>query len=645
MNKYVQSISLAIVILIGSLFFASPILTLYNFTHIEREEVVEDALQVRNIIGNESQQLYITAGDYAGWDEAYAFMRDGNRKFITSSLGEAFYSKLRLNLFCMIANDGKMLYGRAYDLHNNVKRPIPSSILQQLSPGSLLVKHDSPESSVRGFISLPEGLLMIVSRPVLTSEYKGPVRGTLIVGRYFDQAESTRISKLLHYEIEVLNSVSNSQDPAFRGLLSNLEKHDDVFVKVSQNQRVTGHVQLADIYGETAGIVSLEKPRTIYNQVRQTTWRMILLYISMWLFIAFIFMLLRNKLTIVYRKKQEVKVQLDSFFELAVDGIFSISSSGHILMVNSRVSEMTGYSLTELSGMSFSQLFGAGAAKDLQLEELLRGYGSHGVEHILVGKDGRHLFVELTSKKMPDDTFQCIIHDVSDYKSMEQQLIEHHDRISSMAIQVSVAEERERNRIAAELHDQVGPNLLLAKLKVDQLQSHLPNGGYENEFEAIKEFISKSIHDIRTLTLQLRPPILANAGLEAAVRWLAQDFEQNYGIQVSVQHDDIPVQLEYSIRLTLFQAVRELFLNAAKHSGAHHINITINRDQDTLVLTVLDKGSGFSVPRDYAYSDSFGLFNTQQRIKYHGGNMHIESSPGQGTKVVMTIPLGRNAAA
>lgn len=642
MNKYVQSISLAIVILIGSLFFASPILTLYNFTHIERGEVEEDTLQVRNIIGNEAEQLYITAGDYAGWDEAYAFMRDGNRKFITSSLGEAFYSKLRLNLFCMITNDGRILYGRAHDIHNNVRRAIPPSLLQQLAPGSLLVKHDSPESSVRGFISLPEGLMLIVSRPILTSEYKGPIRGTLIIGRYFDQAESARISKLLHYEIEVLNSVSNSKDPAFRLLLSDLEKHDDVFVRVSQ-QRVTGHVQLTDIYGKTAGIVRLEKPRTIYHQVRLTTWRMILLYISMWLFIAFIFMLLRKKLTIVYRKKREVKVQLDSFFELAVDGIFSISSSGNILMVNSRVSEMTGYSSMELLEMRFGQLFGAGAAKDLQLDELLRGYGSNGVEHILVRKDGRHLFVELTSKKMPDDTFQCIIHDVSDYKSMEQQLIEHHDRISSMTIQVSVAEERERNRIAAELHDQVGPNLLLAMLKLDQLQSHLPNGRYENEFEAIKEFISKSIHDIRTLTLQLRPPILANAGLEAAVRWLAQDFEQNYGIQVSVQHGNIPIQLEYSIRLTLFQAVRELLLNAAKHSGAHHINIAINKDQDTLVLSVIDDGTGFSVPRDYAYSNSFGLFNTQQRIKYHGGNMHIESSPSQGTKVVMMIPLGRNA--
>lgn len=645
MKKHLKTAALVTALLIGILFFTSPMVSLYNFTRIEQEEVVEDTLQARNIIDAEVQQLYATAGDYAGWDEAYAFMRDGNPSFISSSLGEAFYSKLRLNLFCMIAHDGSMPVGRAYDYHGNVKRPVPASLLPHLTPGSLLVKHDSPESGVRGFISLPEGLLMIVSRPILTSEYKGTPRGTLVIGRYLDQGETARISTLLNYRIEVLNSVSNDQDPAFRALRSQLLKRDDVLVRVTEDEHITGHVQLADIYGKGAALVRLEKPRAIYRQAKQTTWRMILLYSSMCVTVAIIFMLLRKRLIIVHRSEQESRDQLHSFIELAVDGIFSISSTGSIVNVNSRVCEMTGYSRRELQKMSFGQLFETGEAEGLKVEELLQKKGKNGVELTLLRKNGRHSVVVLIAKKMPDGTFQSFMHDISAYKAMEQELIEYHNRVNSMAIEVSIAEERERNRIAGELHDQVGPNLLLGKLKIDQLQARLPDAEYEEEFEAVKEFISKSIHDIRSLTFQLRPPILANAGLEAALRWLAQDFEQHHGIQTSVLHDEAPVLLEYGVRVSLFQAVRELLLNVAKHSAAQHVKITLSSDPGTLVLIVEDDGAGFPLPHDYVmHSNSFGLFNTEQRIKYHGGQMHIDSSQNCGTRIFITMPLEPEAA-
>lgn len=639
-NKHFKTAAFIVIALIGLLLISSPIISLYDFSHIEQEEVEEDTIQARSIINAEVQQLYSTAGDYADWDDAYAFMRDGNPKFISSSLGEAFYSKLRLNLFCMIANDGSMPVGRAYDYHNNVQLPLPTSLLSHLVPGNLLLKHDSSGNGVHGFISLPEGLLMVVSRPILTSEYKGTPRGTLIIGRYLDQVETSRISTLLNYRVEVINSASNGTNPIFTDLQSQLVKRDDVLLRVTEDELIAGHIQLTDIYGKVAGLVRLEKTRIIYHQAIRTTWIMILLSTFMCLTVAMIFMLLRNKLIIVHRSGKESRDQLNSFIELAVDGIFSISSADSILRVNSRVCELTGYSRMELMEMRFGQLFKAGEDKELRIEELLKKKGSKGTEQSLIRKDGQHTVVELTSKKMPDDTFQCIMHDISTYKAMEQELVEYHNRVNSMAIEVSIAEERERNRIAGELHDQVGPTLLLGKLKIDQLQARLPDAEYDDEFEAVKEFISKSIHDIRSLTFQLRPPILANAGLEAALRWLAQDFEQRHSIQVSVRHNEVLSVLEYGVRVTLFQAVRELLLNVAKHAAAHHVKITLNSDPGTLVLIVEDDGAGFSLPHDYVmHSNSFGLFNTEQRIKYHGGQMHIDSSQNCGTRIFITMPL------
>jgi PAS domain S-box-containing protein len=589
--------------------------------------------------------LNVTSGDYAGWDDAYAFMQDRNPKFISNSLGEAFYSKLRLNLFCMIANDGRIVFTRANDYINNVQLPFPPSFLPHLTPGSLLLKHESPKSSVAGFISLPEGLLMVASRPILTTEYKGPSRGTLIIGRFLGHDEMLRMSNLLGYKVEVINAASNVKNRLFRDTLLHLSGRDHVHLQTTQDERNISHVQLADIYGQVAGLVKLEKSSNIYHEAKRTAWSMVLLYCSLCLTITVIYLMLRKKLVIVHRSEQVIKNQLYSFIELAVDGIFSINGNGYLLKVNSKACDMTGYSVAELLTMRFGPLFEAETPGEQVIEQLLSKDGSNSIEKVLRRKDGRHIYVELTSKKMPDGTLQCFMRDVSVRKTMEQERLDFQAHMNNMAIEVSLAEERERNRIAGELHDQVGPNLLLGALKIDQLQARLSDASYDSEFEAAKKFITQAIGDIRSLTFQLRPPILASAGLEAALKWLAQDYEQLYGIHVKVQHGATSIPLEYGVRVTLFHAVRELLLNVVKHAAARHVTITIAKNPDMLDVTVEDDGAGFPVSEDNStHSNSFGLFNIQQKINYLGGQMHIESSPGHGARISITVPYGTDTA-
>ncbi len=639
MNKHLQTTALVILVLIGNIFFASPLLSIYNFTHIENKELKEDTLQVRNLINAEAQQLNVTAGDYAGRGDTYAFMQNGNPKFISTRLGEAFYSKLHLNLFCLIADDGRIIFSRANDYINDVQLPFPASFLAHLKPGSLLLKHESPKSSVVGYISLPEGLLMVVSRPILTTEYQGPSRGTLIIGRFIGRDETLRMSDLLGYRIEVLNAVSNDKNPAFRDNLLRLSGQDHVLLQATQGERNTGYVQLTDIYGQVAGLVKLEKSRAIYHEAKRTAWFIILLYCSLCLTVIVIYLLLRNKLVIVRRSEQETKNQLHSFIELAVDGIFSINSAGHILKVNSKVCDMTGYSAAELLTMRFGPLFEEETTGVQTIEELLSKGGSNSIEKVLLRKDGRHIYVELTSKKMPDGTLQCFMRDVSARKTMEQERLDFQAHMNNMAVEVSIAEERERNRIAGELHDQVGPNLLLGALKIDQLQTSLADATYDSEFEAAKKFITQAIGDIRSLTFQLRPPILASAGLEAALKWLAQDYEQLYGIHVKVQHGAALIPLEYGVRVTLFHAVRELLLNVVKHAAARYVTITMDKNPGMLAVTVEDDGVGFPLSENNStHSNSFGLFNIQQKVNYLGGQMHIDSLPGQGARILITVP-------
>jgi signal transduction histidine kinase len=211
-----------------------------------------------------------------------------------------------------------------------------------------------------------------------------------------------------------------------------------------------------------------------------------------------------------------------------------------------------------------------------------------------------------------------------------------------MAIELTLAEERERGRIAGELHDQVGQRLILGKIRLDGLMAELIHPEKIAEAEAVKELLSQSINDIRSLTFQLRPPVLANAGLEAALQWLAEELREETGLDIRVIDDFEPKPLPYEIRATLFQAVRELLLNVAKHAGCGCATVGLRLNEQCIVITVADKGCGFD-PADItsrsAKAGGFGLFNVRQRIEHLGGRFLLETAPDTGTTITMQVPL------
>ena len=225
--------------------------------------------------------------------------------------------------------------------------------------------------------------------------------------------------------------------------------------------------------------------------------------------------------------------------------------------------------------------------------------------------------------------------DIHDLREAQQ-------KMNDMAFSLAIAEERERCRIAGELHDQVAPNLMLSRMKLNTLPSMLPLDEQECSFESIDKLLEQSIIDIRSLTFQLRPPILANAGLEAALKWLGEEFRENYGLMVSITHDKETVHLRYEVRSTIFQVIRELLLNIVKHAGTLNVDIGLKRESDMLIIVVKDDGVGFDVP-SILFSridpNGYGLFNIQQKIEYFNGHMLFESSPGCGTRVTINLPL------
>ncbi|NTU64935.1 MAG: hypothetical protein HGB05_16420, partial [Chloroflexi bacterium] len=170
------------------LYVASSTLLLDSFARIEEREMAQNTQRVLDALRDRLNALNKTTRDYANWDDTYDFIQNGNAAYIESNLVNETFATNDLNLMLFVDNDGQLVYGKAIALQNQQEIPIPPALLEQLAPASPLVRHSSIDSEVTGILSLPEGPMLVVSRPILTSQYTGPVRGALIMGRYLDAA-------------------------------------------------------------------------------------------------------------------------------------------------------------------------------------------------------------------------------------------------------------------------------------------------------------------------------------------------------------------------------------------------------------------------------------------------------------------------
>lgn len=259
--------------------------------------------------------------------------------------------------------------------------------------------------------------------------------------------------------------------------------------------------------------------------------------------------------------------------------------------------------------------------------------------------------LRLLDQKVQDRTSQLSLSnrflekEIQDRRQIEVNLLEHQQKLERMAIELSLAEERERGRIAGELHDQVGQRLILCKIKLDGLAVTCTNRESLQTVTELEGLVEQSIQDIRTLTFQLRPHMLASAGLFASLQWLGAELERDYGLQVEItleQHAASVKHLRYEIRPILFYATRELLLNVIKHSGVNKARVLLQRTADLLEISVTDTGSGFTVDHSREPSSrqgGFGLYNLKQKLEYLGGKLLINTQPEQGTSVTISFPL------
>lgn len=237
------------------------------------------------------------------------------------------------------------------------------------------------------------------------------------------------------------------------------------------------------------------------------------------------------------------------------------------------------------------------------------------------------------------------INETLEQRVAERTLVAEHRaaQLRALASELTLAEQRERRRLAQVLHDHLQQLLVAAKLKVGLLKKRIENPEHRDRLVRVDELLDESIGVSRSLTVELSPPVLYDAGFTAAMDWLARQMKEKHGFVVQLEAETGIEPATEDLRIFLFGAVRELLFNVVKHGGTSEACVRIlATDDGDLQIVVEDQGVGMTPkPNESPTRESgFGLFSIRERLELAGGRLEIDSSVNRGTRIQLTVPGG-----
>jgi signal transduction histidine kinase len=210
---------------------------------------------------------------------------------------------------------------------------------------------------------------------------------------------------------------------------------------------------------------------------------------------------------------------------------------------------------------------------------------------------------------------------------------------------IMAGQEKERAAVARELHDELGQ--VLTALRIDSVWLRDRLGGTDKKAAEralmMCTLIDNAIDEVRSMATRLRPGVLDDLGLVDALEWFAMDFEKRAGIPCVFTHRDVP-DVNDSVATAAYRIAQETFTNAARHSSATRVDVSLAAEDGLLSLSVADNGRGFDT-KDLLDSRGLGVAGMRERASLVGGSLEIHSWPGKGTRVVFRVPIGRVSGA
>lgn len=341
------------------------------------------------------------------------------------------------------------------------------------------------------------------------------------------------------------------------------------------------------------------------------------------------------------------EADLLDLFHSAPVGIYRKTPGGDVLMANPALADLLGYS-------SPAELCAAGQRRTLyhdatERQNLMSAFaaGAQSLAAVVAlrRRDGSSVRVQWDARAVRDTEgnvlyHECFVRDLTDRLDAERALRESRDKLSELSRRVILAQEAERQSIARGLHDEIGQTLTAIRLSLTALQSRLGSDAAPPELEDSLATLDLAARSVLEISVDLRPAVLDDIGLEAALKWYLNRAAQRAGLSVTFHATLGGARLDSSVEVCCYRIAQEAMTNVLRHAGARQVAVHLERRDGDLLFRLKDDGVGFDAQalRTAPHEARLGLLGMAERAALLGGSVEFQSGPG-GTEVLLTIPI------
>jgi PAS domain S-box-containing protein len=363
--------------------------------------------------------------------------------------------------------------------------------------------------------------------------------------------------------------------------------------------------------------------------------------------------------TLTEKKLQESEARFEGVIQSAMDAIITIDETQRVVLFNGAAERMFGYSAGEALGQSLDRFIPARLRAAHRAH--VRAFEATGVTSRAMGKLGDLLGLRADGREFPIEAsisqtaaggaklFTVILRDVTERKETEERLSRSESQLRALAARLQRAREEEGMRIARELHDQLGRCLTSIKMDLLWIEKTVTRRPADEEIHSINEktqmmleAVDETVTVVRRISTELRPGILDDLGLAAAVEWQAKDFQRRTGVSCILEITEEELELSRDQATAFFRIFQEILTNVARHSRASKIWVHLETRDGIVALEVEDDGVGIA-PDAASQPHALGLAGMRERAAMFGGLVEISGIHGKGTTVIVRMPIDENS--
>lgn len=364
--------------------------------------------------------------------------------------------------------------------------------------------------------------------------------------------------------------------------------------------------------------------------------------------------ILIKKQTAEFHNTEERYLKVSAY---ALEFFWEVDTNGLFTYVSPVVSQILGYHTEEIVGkkhlFDFCSYNGHSDTRELVTAIFEKRENFTGNEVLCSHKNEEKVWLSINgfpvlNEEQEFSGYIGVNHDITRRREAEEAnkkhleaIEEYQKKLKDLNYQLTVAEEKERRKIAEYLHDGLGQILSIASIKLSAIANEELPENVKKTLNESSELIREGVAESKTLVYDLSPPILYELGLVAAVKWKVEQIEKKFGLITVFKSEEQYIDVENDIKVFLFRIVCELINNCIKHSEADLLKVEIQKNQKNIRILVIDNGKGFNYNKETNISEvgGFGLFSINERLDTLGGSLVVESEQDKGSKLIVTVPI------